>query len=100
MPLFNIVDRRSNEFNPFCDAVFEVFAENWADYDLPRDTKDFTEWLSSRSVYDYVGYAMRFSGRVTLFLYDQDGIDAGIHPKIKQEQLDPIGYDERFLRRY
>ena len=105
MPVFNILDqRRRNEWNPEVDVVFEVFADDWSDFGLPKTTQDFTEWMARMSVYDASMIAMRFAGKVTMYFYDPGwvgtnfGFIVTIHPKIKRDVLIPHEYDTRLLR--
>lgn len=105
MPIFNILDqRRMNEHNPTVDAVYEIFADNWADFSLPANTRDFTEWQHLVSIYDAVCIAQRFVGRVTMYLYDPGwvienyGFIVTIHPKLKRDVMVPHQYDKKYLR--
>lgn len=105
MPIFNILDqRRMNEHNPTVDAVYEIFADNWADFSLPANTRDFTEWQHLVSIYDAVCIAQRFVGRVTMYLYDPGwvienyGFIVTIHPKLRRDVMIPHQYDKKLLR--
>jgi hypothetical protein len=107
MPIFNILDqRRTNEYNPAVDAVYEVFADNWADFGLPPNTQDFTEWQHIVSIYAAVCIAQRFAGRVTMFLYDPGwvidnfGFIVVVHPKLKRDVMVPHQYDTKLLRAF
>jgi len=104
--VFNIIDGRTNEFNPNCDVVFEVFADDWTDYNLPANTKDFTEWVTNTSIYSALMVGMKFSGCVTIYFYDEGmvprdhGYLAAVHPKLKKHQLNMVRYDPKLLRNY
>lgn len=106
MSLFNIVDMRTNEFNPLCDVVFEVFSDDWTQENLPASTEDFTEWLTETSIYDSVRIAMRFAGSVTMYLYDPGKVKtdhnyiAAIHTKLKKKQLTTWTYNSKLLRSF
>ncbi len=106
MSIFNILDqRRVNEHNPIVDVVYEVFADNWADFSLPANTRDFTEWQQHTTVSNAIVVAQRFIGKVTMFLYDPDwiidnyGFIVVIHPKIKSDVMVPAWqYDPKLLQ--
>jgi hypothetical protein len=107
MPVFNILDqRRNNEHDSTVDIVYEVFSDNWADYSLPANTRDFTEWQQRMSVYDAVCIAQRFVGKVTMFLYDPGwvivnfGFIVVVHPKLKRDVMVPHEYDTKLLRKF
>lgn len=104
MPIFNILDqRRANEHNPHVDVVYEVFADNWANFSLPANTRDFTEWQCRTTVEKAVVIAQRFVGKVTMFLYDPGWVNDNygfivvVHPKIKSHVMIPGEYDSRLF---
>ena len=106
MSIFNILDqRRVNEHNPIVDVVYEVFADNWADFSLPANTRDFTEWQHHTTVTNAIVVAQRFIGKVTMFFYDpgwitdNHGFIVVIHPKIKSDVMVPAWqYDPKLLQ--
>ena len=105
MPVFNILDqRRINEHNSTVDVVYEIFSDNWADFSLPANTRDFTEWQHLVSIYDAVCLAQRFIGKVTMYLYDPGwvienyGFIVTIHPKLRRDVMVPDQYDKKLLR--
>lgn len=105
MPTFNILDHRTNDNVHFCDAVYEIFSDDWSALGLPRETVTISEWVDNRSIYDIICTAQRFAGCVTVYLYDADyitrnhGFVAAWHTTLKEHPLDAIGYDPRILRK-
>lgn len=70
---FNIVDRRTNNYDVGVDAVYEPSCR---DNNLAGELKaeEYDPWsvkqLYNTTVHDAVQYAESFDGPVTIFLYD------------------------------
>ena len=93
MSVVNVVDKRSNEHNTFCDAVFEIFfiANSYSfQNDTPpifphtqerlRGDEHWTEWMDNTTVYSAIMSAMEVKAHVTVFLYDKGKIKGNITP--------------------
>lgn len=93
MSVVNVVDRRSNEHNTFCDAVFEIFfiPNSYSFHGgIPpisphtnerlRGDEHWTEWEDNTSVYSALLRAADLKAHVTVFLYDKGKIKGNITP--------------------
>lgn len=107
MAIVNIVDKRSNEHNTFCDVVFEIFyiANEYAfQKDTPpifphtnqklRGDEHWTDWMDNTSVYSAVMKAINIKAHVTVFLYDKGFIKDNVtplslvHPMMNDKRMD------------
>lgn len=89
MPVFNVIDTRSNEYNSKCDVVFEIFSNT----SVRPDIEAYTEWANSVYVYDVIHYAMGIKSLVTVYFYDENkvkedhGYLSAVHSKIKRNPI-------------
>ncbi len=88
MSVTNIIDNRSDDRVTKCDAVYEVDRSDWEGHGLKRESSDLTEWLADYSVYDIIFKGMQLRGNVTVYLYDNGGIEKESHPDLKDHQID------------
>ncbi len=93
MAVVNIVDKRSNEHNSFCDVVYEIFylADSYSfKNDSPpifphtkeklKGDEHWTEWTENTSVYSAVMRAADIKAHVTLVFYDKGFVKENITP--------------------
>lgn len=92
MPVVNVIDTRTNEFNPNCDAVLEIWTRFVRHETHGSGTGHIgTEWIEKAEVRVILGIAMNYGDNVTVYLYDAGKVRAEInsmpliHPRIKEE---------------
>lgn len=93
MPIANIIDQRTNEFNPHCDAVLEIWSHVTRPGILDGGHIE-TQWIERSTVNRITRAAMNYRHfNVTIYLYDRDKVRAEmnsmpiIHPRIQPESL-------------
>ncbi len=93
MPVINIIDTRTNENNPTCDAVLEIWKHGIGPKVFDGGHIK-TEWIEKTTIKTILEVAMHYQDNVTVYLYDPGKVQAEInsmpviHSRIKDTPME------------